>query len=337
VEHGTLDGWPMTEAANGGSGIEPDAKSALSKEPNLAMDEPLEDYNALCQAVGLESLSSQHPVRIALDAIAREGRTRLLSQLMFPRVGNEPARPDSAELRGLLRGENRRRLADYVTNHLWGFFDAPPPPPISLRIDRIDAPPVWAYGQQIRVYFSLDNGSEVPTSGLIHGTATQAVWQLLASSRWFRPGSVVANVLPHQSYSGILDLTVNSTDSRAANAMDVDLTYWIEDPSGTITFIEGLPGEQQDRTFAVLAVANGSLSVPIGFARDIRPLFRDKDVQAMRFAFDLSSYQDVKEHASAIYNAVAHPTPAFQMPCDRRWPTTWVATFKLWMDEGFLP
>ena len=30
------------------------------------------------------------------------------------------------------------------------------------------------------------------------------------------------------------------------------------------------------------------------FARDIRPLFRDKDVEEMRFAFDLTQHEDVK-------------------------------------------
>jgi hypothetical protein len=33
------------------------------------------------------------------------------------------------------------------------------------------------------------------------------------------------------------------------------------------------------------------------FARDIRPLFRDSDVARMRFAFDLSRYEDVQTNA----------------------------------------
>ena len=36
------------------------------------------------------------------------------------------------------------------------------------------------------------------------------------------------------------------------------------------------------------------------FARDIRPLFREKDVNSMKKAFDLSSYDDVRDHADAI-------------------------------------
>ena len=33
------------------------------------------------------------------------------------------------------------------------------------------------------------------------------------------------------------------------------------------------------------------------YAQDIRPLFRDRDVRSMTFAFDLSSYEDVRTNA----------------------------------------
>jgi hypothetical protein len=42
-----------------------------------------------------------------------------------------------------------------------------------------------------------------------------------------------------------------------------------------------------------------------GFAQGILPLFRDKDVQAMRSAFDLGAYADVRAHAQAIYDRLA--------------------------------
>ena len=50
----------------------------------------------------------------------------------------------------------------------------------------------------------------------------------------------------------------------------------------------------------------------LSFARDIRPLFRDRDIQSMQFAFDLASYEDVRTQAEAIYAALA----TGQMPCD---------------------
>ena len=68
------------------------------------------------------------------------------------------------------------------------------------------------------------------------------------------------------------------------------------------------------------------------FAQDIRGLFRDKDVDGMISAFDLSDYEDVKEHAEAIYQSVANGS----MPPDGSWPREQVTLFKQWMDEGML-
>ena len=52
------------------------------------------------------------------------------------------------------------------------------------------------------------------------------------------------------------------------------------------------------------------------FERDIRPLFRDDDVEAMLFAFDLSSWEEVREHAEEIHSRLVEGT----MPCDAPWP-----------------
>jgi hypothetical protein len=38
------------------------------------------------------------------------------------------------------------------------------------------------------------------------------------------------------------------------------------------------------------------------FERDVLPLFRSEDVDAMSFAFDLSSYEDVCENAEEIHS-----------------------------------
>lgn len=39
----------------------------------------------------------------------------------------------------------------------------------------------------------------------------------------------------------------------------------------------------------------------VGFERDIRPLFRERDVSSMSSVFDLSSYLDVRANAEEIY------------------------------------
>ena len=68
----------------------------------------------------------------------------------------------------------------------------------------------------------------------------------------------------------------------------------------------------------------------VGFEQDIRPLFRDKDVQSMSSAFDLSSYDDVRTHADKILAAVTRGS----MPCDGPWPAERVELLRSWVDAG---
>ncbi len=67
------------------------------------------------------------------------------------------------------------------------------------------------------------------------------------------------------------------------------------------------------------------------FAQDIRPLFRDSDIQRMSFVFDLSRYEDVKDNAAAIAERLSDGS----MPCDGPWPEDRVALFRQWMIEGY--
>lgn len=75
--------------------------------------------------------------------------------------------------------------------------------------------------------------------------------------------------------------------------------------------------------------------MPVSFAADIRPLFRDSpDIDTMQgYGLDLSSYDDVKARAEEVYASVENGS----MPCDDPWPADQVALFKRWMDEGFAP
>ncbi len=66
------------------------------------------------------------------------------------------------------------------------------------------------------------------------------------------------------------------------------------------------------------------------FQRDSRPLFRPDDVDAMSFAFDLASYDDVRSFAEDIYERLADGS----MPCDTRWPAERVELFRRWIDAG---
>ena len=69
------------------------------------------------------------------------------------------------------------------------------------------------------------------------------------------------------------------------------------------------------------------------FAKDIRPLFRAKDINSMKKAVDLSSYDDVRSHADAILGKVA----AGSMPCDGAWPQAQVELFRRWIEDGLKP
>lgn len=69
-----------------------------------------------------------------------------------------------------------------------------------------------------------------------------------------------------------------------------------------------------------------------GFERDIRPLFRTKDREAMLVAFDLFDYEDVVERAEDIVASVR----SGQMPCDGAWPAERVDRFQQWIDLGKL-
>jgi hypothetical protein len=71
----------------------------------------------------------------------------------------------------------------------------------------------------------------------------------------------------------------------------------------------------------------------ISYEQNIRQLFRDRDIKSMKFAFDLSSYDDVRANAEAIYARLADGT----MPCDGAWPAEDVERFRTWIDHGSPP
>lgn len=68
----------------------------------------------------------------------------------------------------------------------------------------------------------------------------------------------------------------------------------------------------------------------MSFDADIKPLFRERDRGAMRFMFDLWSYDDVTQNADAILEAVSDGA----MPCDGAWPAEQVEAFRRWVESG---
>jgi hypothetical protein len=73
------------------------------------------------------------------------------------------------------------------------------------------------------------------------------------------------------------------------------------------------------------------MTVPeISFGADIKPLFREKDRDSMRRAFDLWSYTDVQAHAAAIAERLKNGS----MPCDGAWSPERVALFENWVEQA---
>lgn len=69
---------------------------------------------------------------------------------------------------------------------------------------------------------------------------------------------------------------------------------------------------------------------PVSFDKHIKPLFRTEDRDAMTWAFDLASYEDVSRHAAAICERIQDGS----MPCDIEWPEKKMEVFKRWSDSG---
>jgi CDGSH-type Zn-finger protein/truncated hemoglobin YjbI len=69
---------------------------------------------------------------------------------------------------------------------------------------------------------------------------------------------------------------------------------------------------------------------PVVFDEHIRALFRASDRDAMRWAFDLWSYDDVAANAQAILQRLE----AGSMPCDGAWAPAKVDVFRRWVDAG---
>jgi hypothetical protein len=69
---------------------------------------------------------------------------------------------------------------------------------------------------------------------------------------------------------------------------------------------------------------------PISYEQDIRPLFRERDRESMKAAFDLWSYEDVARNGGAILGRLRSGT----MPCDGAWPDEQIAVFQGWLEAG---
>jgi Ferritin-like len=156
-------------------------------------------------------------------------------------------------------------------------------------------------------------------------------------------------LLPHRESAWVLlEERVRNAASFCADVMKSAP----EDVAGTLAAVEGALTSVADslaRHFADwdgasrFVTAGGEASATglesaeppgsdesMGFEQDIKRLFRERDRDSMKFAFDLWSLDDVSTHADAILARLEAGT----MPCDGAWPAERVAVFRRWIDAG---
>ena len=109
--------------------------------------------------------------------------------------------------------------------------------------------------------------------------------------------------------------------------MPVPHWWWVcnATPGARVSTLAPTAKERSEMTIKLL----GPDETP-SFEQHIKGMFRAKDRESMRFAFDLWSHADVTRHADAIL----HRLQAGTMPCDGAWPAAQTAAFERWVAAG---
>ncbi|MFY9732491.1 MAG: hypothetical protein WB723_12320 [Candidatus Acidiferrales bacterium] len=83
------------------------------------------------------------------------------------------------------------------------------------------------------------------------------------------------------------------------------------------------------------------MSMSTSFGADILPLFTERDIQGMIKGFNLASYDEVKAHASAIYDRIRGIGGAVMPPPPPKgegpWPQSRIDLFAKWIADGCPP
>jgi CDGSH-type Zn-finger protein/truncated hemoglobin YjbI len=124
-------------------------------------------------------------------------------------------------------------------------------------------------------------------------------------------------------------LAVENSQSGAKPPPNMPMPHWdwstaAGPPGSRISALE--PQVEDAETTAALPEAGERVS----FEQHIRPLFRERDHKSMKFAFDLWSYDDAKQHAAGILERLQDGS----MPCDGAWPEEKIEAFRRWIETG---
>jgi hypothetical protein len=75
-------------------------------------------------------------------------------------------------------------------------------------------------------------------------------------------------------------------------------------------------------------------AAPLSFAKDIRPMFTQLDVDHMMALMDLSSRDSVFQNADTIYGVVSSGSMPPQSSGEPAWTPEMCAAFKEWQAQG---
>ncbi|MDQ2744455.1 MAG: CDGSH iron-sulfur domain-containing protein [Chloroflexota bacterium] len=124
-------------------------------------------------------------------------------------------------------------------------------------------------------------------------------------------------------------LAVENSQTNARPPENMPMPHWdwhtaAGPPGSRISALA--PAAQDDEEPVVLPAADE----PVRFEKHVKQMFRQRDRQSMKFAFDLWAHADVKEHADEIMKRLHNGS----MPCDGAWPKEKVDVFQRWVDSG---
>jgi truncated hemoglobin YjbI len=127
-------------------------------------------------------------------------------------------------------------------------------------------------------------------------------------------------------------LAVENSQTESRPPVHMPMPHWTWDtaagpPGSRVSALA--PAEEDDDQPVVLPTAGE----PVSFEQHVKPMFRARDRRSMQFAFDLWSYDDVRDNAAAILERVRAGT----MPCDGAWPAERVDVFDRWTRDGMAP
>ena len=122
-------------------------------------------------------------------------------------------------------------------------------------------------------------------------------------------------------------LALENSQPGARPPEQMPMPHWDWDTAAGPPGSRALPLAPEEADVPIVLPAPGE---EVTFEKHIKPLFRQRDRQSMKFAFDLWALDDVKHNAHAILDRLHNGS----MPCDGAWPQEKIDAFQRWVMTG---